>query len=211
VDTVEATKLLAHCAAFDNRKPSKAASVAWAEALKDVPADVDAYAAVARFYSKPSKDGDLDSTRWIQPHHVRALRAEIRNARIPEPDSIIYPGQPGETGAEYTQRRRELVAGIADGRIKPAINRQLKGEPHPTVAEALQRIGQMPAHLRDELAGGGFTTPRGRFPEIAIPCPKCGAPAGKPCRAPSGHEIKTDTHGSRRDAHLAAQRNGALQ
>jgi hypothetical protein len=211
MDAVEATKLLAHCAAFDNRKPSKAASVAWAEALKDVPADVDAFAAVARFYSKPSRDGDLDATRWIQPHHVKALRKEIRNERVPEADSIIYTAVPGETGGQYVQRRRELVTAIADGRVEPAVNRQLTGGPHPTVAEALRQVGQMPAHLREELADNGITTPRGRFPEIATPCTKCGAPAGKPCRTPSGSEIKTDTHGSRRDDHVAAQRNAAAQ
>ncbi len=209
MDPVEATKLLAHCAAFDNRKPSKAASIAWAEALKDTPADPDAFAAVARFYSKPTVDGNLDGTRWIQPHHVRQLRKEIRGERTPAADSLIYPAIPGETGAEYVRRRRELVTSIADGRTTPEINRQLTGGPHPAVAAALDAIGRMPAHLRDELAGNGVTTRRGRFPEIATPCPQCLAEAGKPCQRPSGKAIKDDTHSSRRDAHRAQQQNTA--
>ncbi|MFE5582512.1 hypothetical protein [Kitasatospora sp. NPDC056531] len=204
---IEAGQLLTHAAAFDNRKPSVAANNAWADALKDIPADPDAYAAVSRFYAKPSRDGALDSTRWIQPHHVRALRQEIRAERIPVADSIIYPAIPSETGAEYVQRRRELVTAIADGRIEPEINRQLTGGPHPTVADALAGIGQMPAHLREELAAAGLGRRTGRFPELAVACPLelCRAAPGKPCRTPSGREIKADTHGSRRDAWHAHQ------
>jgi hypothetical protein len=205
MDAVEATKLLAHAAAFDNRKPSKAASIAWAEALKDIPADPDAFAAVARFYAKPARDGDLDGTRWIQPHHVKQLRKEIRGERIPAADSIIYPAIPSETGAEFVERRRQQITAIADGRIEPEINRQLKGGPHPTIADTLTGIGQMPAHLRDELAAAGIGRRTGRFPELAIACPLelCRAAPGKPCRRPSGKEIKTDTHSSRRDAYAA--------
>lgn len=209
MDHIEATKLLAHAAAFDNRKPSKAASIAWAEALKDIPADPDAFAAVARFYSKPTLDGDLDGTRWLQPHHVRQLRKEIRSERIPAAGSLIYPAIPGETGAEYVRRRRELVTSIADGRTEPEVHRQLSGGPHPTVAAVLDGIGRMPAHLRDELAENGVTTRRGRFPEIATPCPQCQAEAGKPCQRPSGKAIRDDTHSSRRDAYRAQQNTSA--
>nr|BFD90685.1 hypothetical protein KitaXyl93_20450 [Kitasatospora sp. Xyl93] len=222
MDRLGAAELLIHAAAFDNRKPSMAASTAWADALKDIPADADAHAAVARFYSKPSRDGDLDGTRWIQPHHVRALRKEIRAERTPEVDSIIYPALPGETGAQFVERRRQQIAAIADGRIEPEINRQLKGGPHPSVANALAGVGSMPDHVREALAD---TMPgrkareearlRGDDDALTVPCPWCRSAAGDPCkRRRSGTAGKAGTwfrrerpHPGRIDAAAIAARD----
>lgn len=204
MDAIEATKLLAHASAFDNRKPSKAASIAWAEALHDIPADVDAFAAVARFYAKPSKDSDLDSTRWIQPHHVRALRKEIRSERTPETGSVPYvPLDADESGSEFVRRRRAQLEAVANGDLHVEPIRQLEGGPHPSVAKALANIGQMPDHIRAELAEVGIGKRRGMWPELAIACPlhQCRALPHRPCRTPSGREMKQGTHPSRQDAY----------
>ncbi|MEU6235928.1 hypothetical protein [Kitasatospora sp. NPDC047058] len=204
MDPIEAGTLLAHAAAFDNRKPSAAANRAWADALRDIPLDQDALDAVTRYYGQAAPDtAGISPGRWIQPHHVTALRRQIRAERTPDTDSVIYPAGRIETGAEFVERRRQQLTAIADGRIEPEINRQLKGGPHPSLDSVLNGIGQMPAHLREELAARGVTTRRGRFPEMSAPCPKCGAAVGRPCRRPSGTELRDDTHGSRRDAYQA--------
>ncbi|MFJ6616650.1 hypothetical protein ACIQOW_03575 [Kitasatospora sp. NPDC091335] len=195
----EAAKLLAAAAVFDGRDAeSEAAARLWAEALADVPADPDTFASVTRYYSTPPENSAR--RKWLEPHHVRTIRQEVRDSRIPD-GACTYPGQPGETGAEFVARRRQQLTAIADGHLAAEPIRQIKGGPHPSVADALAGIGRMPAHLREELAGRGITTPRGRFPEIATRCPQCGAEPGKPCRRPSGKTIRDDTHSSRRDAH----------
>ncbi|MGW3072329.1 zinc finger domain-containing protein [Kitasatospora sp. NPDC001132] len=221
MDAIEATKLLAHAAAFDNRKPSKAASIAWAEALKDIPADSDAFAAVAKFYSQPSRDGDLDSTRWIQPHHVRTLRKEIRDERIPD-GAFTYPLPAGsETGAEFVARRRQQIAAIADGRLEAEPIRQLTGGPHPSVADALTGVGRMPEHVREALADAlpgrkarEEARLRGDADALAVPCPWCQAAAGDPCKRRRGARgdkpgtwfHRTTAHPGRVDAAAIAAR-----
>ncbi|MFJ5070206.1 hypothetical protein ACIQC7_27735 [Kitasatospora sp. NPDC088556] len=221
MDAVEATKLLAHAAAFDNRKPSKAASIAWAEALKDVPADADAFGAVARFYSKPSQDGDLDGTRWIQPHHVRQLRRQIRDDRIPD-GAFTYPLPTGsETGAQFIDRRRQQIAAIADGRIEADPIRQLKGGPHPSVADALAGVGCMPDHVREALADalpGRRAREEGRLrgdaDALAVPCPWCHADTNNACKRRRGARgdrpgtwfHRTSPHPGRVDAAAIAAR-----
>ena len=65
----DAARLLAACAAFDNRQPSEMAKRAWATALNDVPLDQDCFDAVAAFYGTPPQDPN--QRLWIQPHNVR--------------------------------------------------------------------------------------------------------------------------------------------
>lgn len=110
----EAIRLLAHCAAFDNRKPSQAAAQAWAAALHDIPLDADALGAVARFYATPDGEGQ----KWIQPHHVRAHRAAIRSDRIGPAGPGLHPAPPPADPDDvqgYLRALRQQQAGIADG------------------------------------------------------------------------------------------------
>ncbi|MEV7770476.1 hypothetical protein [Kitasatospora sp. NPDC086791] len=189
MDPFEAGKLLLTAAAFDNRRPSKAANHAWAAALHDVPADPDAFAAVARYYTEPTQDGRLDGNRWIQPHHVRQIRRQIRDERIPD-GAFTYPLPVGrETGAEFVQRRRQQIAAIADGRIEVEPILQLKGGPHPTVADALAGVGRIPGHVREALAEAlpgrrarVEARARGGDDALAVPCTWCHAEAQKPCK-----------------------------
>jgi hypothetical protein len=201
MDPLEAGKLLATAAAFDSRRPSKVAAHAWAAALHDMPADPDAFAAVARFYTEPASGDEPDGRRWIEPHHVRYYRTKIRNERIPD-GAFTYPPPSGdETGAEFTQRRRDQIKAIADGRIEPEPIRQLKGDPHPSLTSTTGCIGQIPDHLRAEFAAAGIGAKRGQWPELAIPCPlhSCRAQAWNPCRSSKGRRMRQGTHPSRRD------------
>lgn len=207
MDPLEAGKLLATAAAFDNRRPSKAANHAWAAALHDLPADPDCFAAVARFYTEPARGDDPDGRRWIEPHHVRYYRTKIRSERIPD-GAFTYPAlDRDETGAEFVQRRRAQIQAIADGRIEAESIQAIKGGPHPSVADTVSQIGRIPEHLRAELAAAGIGAKRGQWPELAIPCPlhSCRAEASNPCRTSKGKRMQQGTHPSRRDAWEKAQ------
>jgi len=209
MDAIEAGKLLAYCAAFDSRKASVTANLAWAEALKDIPADADAFAAVARFYSESddNSDNELDDNRRIQPHHVRKLRRIIRDERIPD-GAFTYPALGhDETGHEFVQRRRAQIQAIADGRLQAEPIREIAGGPHPNVAKALNDIGRMPEHIRAELAQAGIGAKRGNWPELAVPCPlhACRALANRPCQTSKGRRMVQGTHPSRRDTWEKAQ------
>lgn len=179
----EAAALLGHCAAFDNRKPSEAAAIAWASALKDVPCDQDALDAVADFYSTPPKDPD--TKLWIQPHNVRTLRAKIRSARL---ENFQYEPRADETTGEYLARYRGQVQAIASGRFGAPTGRpQLEGGPHPRVLAELEAIGwQGNRTVPDE--DGSIPQPRladtvRRTGPLGVQCPACSAEIGHPCKS----------------------------
>lgn len=137
MNPTEAGQLLAHCAAFDNRKPSAAAAVAWAAALHDIPLDADALGAVARFYATPDGEGQ----KWIQPHHVRAHRAAIRSDRTGPAGPGLHPAPPPADPDDvkgYLRALRQQQAGIADGHTpRDAI---LAAPTEPEGSEHAQRI-----------------------------------------------------------------------
>ncbi|MFJ9448203.1 hypothetical protein ACIRRH_41265 [Kitasatospora sp. NPDC101235] len=216
----EAAKLLAAAAAFDGRDAeSEAAARLWAEALADVPADADTFASVTRYYSTPPENSAR--RKWLEPHHVRTIRQEIRDARIPD-GAFTYPLPTGsETGAEFVVRRRQQIAAIADGRINAEPIKQLKGGPHPSVADALTGVGRMPDHVREALADAlpgrrarEEARLRGDADALAIPCPWCHAGTNDPCkrrRAAKGDKPgtwfhRTSPHPGRVDAAAIAAR-----
>lgn len=198
----EAARLLAACAAFDNRQPSEMGKQAWAAALRDLPADDDTFEAIARYYSAPAQPGET-GRRWIEPHHVRTWRTRIREERLGTTIPAYDPPTEPETGSDFVTRRRAQLTAIADGREQPVPVPALTGGPHPNVARALQGVGQMPAddepYMPDGFreAVGYAATP----PELRIPCPKdgCRAPARQPCKTPRGHRRATP-HQARTDA-----------
>jgi hypothetical protein len=110
----EATEALTFCAAFDQRTIGHADAEAWALALADVPWDDTSRQAIADFYTAPSSDYDRDSRRFIQPHHVRAGRARIRNDRIAR---IVEPTPNPHDEVTYGEELRAIRRAIADGRI----------------------------------------------------------------------------------------------
>jgi hypothetical protein len=184
----EAAQLLGHCAAFDNRKPSQAAAMAWSAALHDVPLDDDARAAVALYYSTPPKgpDGKL----WILPHHVRTLRSKIRSARL---ENFQYEPLPDETPAEFLARYKGQVQAIASGRVPaPTARLALEGGPSREFMAELEAHGwegnrtvggedHVEAELIDSVRRSG---PLG----VECPIPKCRAAIGKPCKGPAGSD-----------------------
>lgn len=178
----EAAELLGHAAAFDNRKPSAYAAIAWAAALHDVPLDTDAKAAVAAYYTTPPRDPD--ATLWILPHHVRTLRTKIRNARL---ENFRYEPVGDETTGEYLVRYRGQLAAIASGRIPaPTDPPALEGGPHPHVAHALKDVGRP---VPDDDATELLEAVRRSGPlGVACPLPACRAAVGRPCKIPGGSE-----------------------
>lgn len=173
----EASMLLGHCAAFDNRKPSAAAATAWSAALHDVPLDHDARSAVAAYYSTPPKDPD--ARLWILPHHVRTLRTKIRNARL---ENFQYQPIADETVGEYLARYRGQVQAIASGRVAgPSGRPALEGGPSKRFMEELEARGwegnrEVPDSDEQSLAD----TVRRSGP-LGVQCPACSAAIGHPC------------------------------
>ncbi|MFI9235814.1 hypothetical protein [Streptomyces sp. NPDC053079] len=194
----EAGQLLAHAAAFDNRQPSTIAAKAWASALRDIPLDQDTLDAVAAFYGSTTLDGaakfDPTKRRWLEPHHVRHHRQQIRNARLADANAL-YDGVPGETGAQSIQNMRALTRAAASGQTPPQASRAAI-----TSGQSVDADGRGRAILnaigREALS---------RRPELAAPCPHCGAEVGVPCHN-GRHQRRRDAHPSRIEAsrHLAA-------
>jgi len=183
----DAAELLAYCAAFDNRTVGTVDARAWAAALNDVPLDGDARAAVARFYGTPPEKGDR---LWMQPHHVRSGRAEIRQQRLGTTLPAYEPPTELETGAEYVARRRAQLDSVAAGRAQGRPVGRLTGGPAPAVVEGMAAIRE-----RQGLAAIGREVPKVTAAEPAVDvdqvrrpgamgvaCPACQAPIGRPCR-----------------------------
>lgn len=184
----EAAELLGHCSAFDNRKPSTAAAMAWSAALHDVQFDADATAAVAAYYTTAPKDPD--AKLWILPHHVRTLRTKIRNQRL---ENFQYEPQPDESVGQYLARYRGQVQALASGRIAgPSSRPQLEGGPHRRFTDELEARGfhvgrNVPDSDEESLAD----TVRRAGP-LGIKCPACAAEIGFPCnngRATGKHPL----------------------
>lgn len=212
MNTDDAKVLLAYAAAIDNRKPSEAAADAFADALADIPLDEDCRTAIATYYGTPLPGGER---HWLQPHHVRSIRAAIRADRVTAAHPL-YEGEPTETGSDFVARRRQQLAAAANGQL-PAqpIRAALEGPPHPTVAAALGSAFQpvpgpyVPEQVRADLVAAvpGLATRYAHLPELAIPCPvpSCRARPRRPCHTPSGRELHAGSHPSRRDAYAAQQ------
>lgn len=172
----DAKRLLAHAAAFDNRKPSLAAALAWAKALHNVPLDQDALDAVARYYGTPPRN---DGERlWIQPHDVRTHRAAIRNERL---ENFVYEPPAGESDPRYLQRYRGQLAAVACGATPAPTNAPaLTGGPHKSLETHLAGVGQqIPDQDEPKIRRSG---------PLGVHCSSCYAPIGRSCKTPHGKE-----------------------
>lgn len=197
----EAAELLGHCSAFDNRKPSQAAAMAWSAALHDVPLDTDAKAAVASYYTTPPKDPD--AKLWILPHHVRTLRSKIRSQRL---ENFQYEPLPDETPAEFLARYKGQVQAIASGRVAPPTGRlALKGGPSKEFAAELEARGWEVGRPVDD-GEESLTESVRRSGPLGVVCPACRAAIGKPCKTPGAgdkHPLgkpRLNPHSARRRA-----------
>lgn len=182
MNATEAAELLAHCSAFDNRKPSAAAAVAWASALNDVPLDADAKDAVAVFYSTPPRDPD--AKLWIQPHNVRTLRTKIRSARL---ENFQYEPVEGETAAEFIARYQGQIRAVASGRVTPSSGRlALEGGPHQSFVRELDARGFTVGRAVPDSDEQAVIDSVRRAGPLGVECPACGAVVGRPCKIPGG-------------------------
>lgn len=174
----EAAELLGHCSAFDNRKPSAAAAMAWASALHDVPLDPDAKAAVAAYYSTPPKDPD--QRLWILPHHVRTLRSKIRSARL---ENFQYTPIGDETVPEYLARYRGQVQAIASGRVAAPTKRlALEGGPSASFMRQLEDCGWQGNRTVPDSDEEPLADTVRRAGPLGVKCPACSAEIGHPCK-----------------------------
>jgi hypothetical protein len=180
VNPSEAAELLKHCSAFDNRKPSAAAAVAWASALHDVPFDADTRAAVAVFYSTPPRDPE--TKLWIQPHNVRTLRTKIRNGRL---ENFQYEPVEGETVPEYLARLRGQTRAVASGRVTSLGRPALEGGPHKRFVEGLAARGYQVGRDVPDSDEQAETDSVRRAGPLGVICPTCRAAIGRPCKTPS--------------------------
>jgi hypothetical protein len=178
----EAARLLAACAAFDNRQPSEMAKRAWASALNDVPLDQDCFDAVAAYYGTPPQDPN--QRLWIQPHNVRTLRTRIRNQRL---ENFQYEPIAQETTAQFLARYRGQVHAIASGRIPAPTSRPaLEGGPHQKVVQELEDRGwNIGRNVPNSDAEAVIETVRRAGP-LGVRCPTCDAAIGRPCKTPGG-------------------------
>jgi hypothetical protein len=195
MNAAEAARLLGHAAAFDNRTVGEAAARAWAIALRDIPLDQDTLDAVAAFYGTNTLDAasrfDPTKRRWIEPHHVRYHRQQIRNARVIEAN-VMYAGNPDETPVESIRNRRALISAAASGRLPPQTTTKALTTGEPIDADGRGRA-MLRAIGRESLS---------RRPELAAACPHCLAPAGQPCTNGRGQR-RRDAHPTRIEASLA--------
>jgi hypothetical protein len=184
VNANEAAELLAHCSGFDNRQPSVAAAHSWAAALHDVPLDADTKNAVAAYYTTAPKDPD--ARLWIYPHHVRTLRAKIRNQRLA---NFQYEPLGDETTAAYLTRYRGQVQAIAGGHVPPPAGRlALDGGPDRNVLAELEARGwQGNRAVADETpVDAELVDTVRRSGPLGVECPTCHAALGRPCKAAGG-------------------------
>lgn len=105
----EAAVVLGKCAAFDNRRPDPATTVAWAEALDPDVTLADALAIVRDHYA--------ESRDWIMPADINRRSRDIRRQRIatvlenrtPIPDGL------GDEPHLEIEWRKALMRGVGDG------------------------------------------------------------------------------------------------
>lgn len=173
----EAAELLAHAAAFDNRTVGSADAHAWAAALRDVPLDADTLAAVARFYGTPPPESGRQL--WIQPHHVRTHRRDIRAARL---EGFAYDPdrERDDDAARYVTRLRGQLDAVGSGRSpSPTQALALTGSAHKDAADALAGVVRTVPNADEKSEGD--TPPWRRPGPHGTECPQCHAPVGRPC------------------------------
>jgi hypothetical protein len=178
-----AARLLAACAAFDNRQPSEMAKRAWATALNDVPLDQDCFDAVAAFYGTPPQDPS--QRLWIQPHNVRTGRSRIRSTRL---ENFQYEPVSDESPAEFLARYKGQVQAIASGAVAAPTGRlALEGGPTREFMAELEARGWEGNRTVDggeRVVEAEVIDSVRRSGPLGIECPACSAAIGKPCKAP---------------------------
>ncbi|MCA6093470.1 hypothetical protein LE181_15040 [Streptomyces sp. SCA3-4] len=198
----DAAELLALAAAFDRRTIGEADAHAWARALRGIPLDHDTRNAVAEHYAH--------TEQWITPARVREVRARIRENRIGAAHPV-YDGNPGETGAEFVERRRAQITAAADGTLpaRPITHAIGAGPKHDVLALAAgvgRSVDEEPTPYIDPTTRAAMrkTLPSKRpaLVALAVACPRETCRASKNSRCKNGRgDVLGTVHGRRRDAY----------
>jgi hypothetical protein len=138
---------------------------------------------------------DTDALAAGFPDTVESLLAELA-------DDIPHR-RAHAIAADYLARHRAIVLAEGADAIN-ALPRDYECDPGRGDAAALLRrmATRHPAPAVEEQQ----PAPVLRFPQLAVPCPRCEAPAGQLCTSHNGTRTRrTDTHTARTEAHHAQE------
>jgi hypothetical protein len=132
---------------------------------------------------------------FIAPSEIITEVRRIRDQRI-DTATLVYDGNPDETGLESARSLRELIRAAGDGAIGPRTALQAIPDRRPRELES----GQRTSRLQDAIAAIGILPPRvvpGVTNPLAVGCPHCAAPAGRSCQTSHGKRAMADPHPAR--------------
>lgn len=149
ISLADAAELLGRAAARDNREPTRAAAMAWAEDLDDHVSLADGSAAISAHY-RTTRD-------WIMPSDINAMVRAMRKART---DGIgadeIPPAELAESPSRAITWTREFRRAIGDGETPDAATKRAcdaLGIPVPRQLETTPR----PDHVKRLMSGHNAT------------------------------------------------------
>ncbi|MGW6913744.1 zinc finger domain-containing protein [Kitasatospora sp. NPDC054939] len=176
----ETATLLALAAAFDRRTVGDADVRAWQTVLADIDYE-QAQAAVTHHYA--------NTRNWVMPADIRE---HVRRLRDQAAADLQGPG----LAAEVPDADPDDVPAYLDA-LRAQRNRAALGEPlrRRPVAELISSVGRtIPAEHAAVRRPG----------PLGVECPRCQAPAGRPCHTTYQRRRMADVHPARLDASRAA-------
>ena len=143
MNAIEAGKLLAFAALYDNRIASDPDVMAWLKAIGDLPYD-DSETAIAGHYG--------ETTERIMPGHVRTRVKAIRADRVARSIPPAPPAELTDEPGRYQRIVQANIARIADGMdVRKALGggRPLEGEPPAEWQRAREALKGPDGPVRD--------------------------------------------------------------
>lgn len=187
-----AGQLLGLAAARDQRTVGDADILAWHSDLNASGISYgDADAALTRFYAVEMASLEPDERRRVTTPDIISLARKIRTERLA---NFIYEPPAGDEDPLYLERLRGQLTATADG-VRPALTERpaLDGGPNAQLEAVLAGIGRQVPDAEKA------PPPVKRAGPLGVPCPKCRAAVGRPCRLPS----RGDNPGRERAPHPA--------
>lgn len=193
IDAIQVGRLLALAAARDQRTTGDADAIAWYSDLNTAGVTFDdAEAAITRYYATVWPREEPSRRFRITAPVIIELVGKTRSERL---DGFVYQPRPGETGEEYTARRRAQVTAVANGQVPRGISAPEILRPRPVAAlvSGVADARKLPPEIAEIL-----DRRRPRAQQVDCPWEACRARAGQPCTNQRGQERAP--HPSRIDA-----------